>query len=224
MAPPDKRAVAPGAQPVRIDNVKAESWVILDFPPPLIGRIYFPTDSSTLDDDDMRRLETIVNPYQTKLKDDGRRGLNVNFEFYGYTDKRHTKEYNYALAQRRADAVANYLGQPERLGGFSNYVTESKGRGIDYSIDGENSEELKYARRVDIHADHIGPEPKQTPETPETPVSTTWKARIYDAASIGYGVAAADTFFLEIADLKNNLAMSFHYRVGSPGTELEFAL
>jgi hypothetical protein len=214
MAPPPNRAAAPGKQEQRLDTVKASSWVDVHFkPPPLIGRIHFPTDSSKLDDDDMAQLEKMLNPYRQKLS----LGKYVYFDYIGYCDFRAGKEYNLPLSQARADAVANYLGQPLRLGDYpSNYIYTSKGRGIDYNSLKEpaNSADLSYYRRVDIHADPVLDDPPPRPDPPGLAVSNTWKARLY--SSIGAGPPgpiplAADILWLEIADLENNQAMSFKY-------------
>lgn len=231
MATPEQRVAAPGKQVVRADNVKDRSWADPNTPmPPLVGRIYFVTDGSTLDDSDMAQLEKLINPYQQLLSKRRDMGGTVNFDFLGYCDHRAGKEYNYNLAQKRADAVANFFDQKFRFQGYSSYSPTSKGVGIDYSITGtSNSQDLAPCRRVDIHADPLPEDPKPAPPAPGVALSNTWKARIYDGAGAGLSVATVDAFHLEIADLENNLAMSFAYKgagfgwsyKGLPGVNME---
>jgi outer membrane protein OmpA-like peptidoglycan-associated protein len=211
MATQNQRAAAPGIQIVRIDNVKAASWVEMRRSPPLIGQIFFSTDNATLDFDDMRLLDTIVDAYHPKLIRYGDIGKRVNFEYLGYADYRHTKEHNYALSQSRADVVSNHLSH--RLRAYSAYGSGARGLGIDYrGIDrSANSKELQAYRRVDIIADpvDIPPPPKQ--EQPGEALSDKWRARLIRSAAAGYGVVALDVFQIEIADCTNNIAMTFKY-------------
>lgn len=211
------RAAVPGKQVVRVDNVKAKSWVNTNHGnPPLIGQIFFATDSSTLDNADMVELEKIDREYRSKLNLYQQQGKSAYFTYYGYADYRHTMAHNYDLSQKRADAVASYLGQPERLGGYKSYVVESKGLGVDYKSLGRPpaSKELEDFRRVDILAPPpMDPQPK--PEVPGELKSTTWKARLKN--SIGVGPPGPvpwqfDIFWLEIVDLTNNIAMMFKYK------------
>jgi peptidoglycan-associated lipoprotein len=63
--------------------------------------VYFPYDSSTLDDATRNRLSQIGQC----LREAERRSVTV----VGMTDPRGTEEYNLALGERRAHAVASYL-------------------------------------------------------------------------------------------------------------------
>lgn len=220
MAPPQKKAVAPGTQVIRSDADKERSWADPHFkPPPLVGRVFFKTNDATLDDDDMKQLEKLLLPYRQKLS----LGKPVYFEYLGYADYRYTRDHNDKLSQRRADAVANFLGQPMRFGDYPDtYRPTVQGRGIDYDGIREppNSKALSIYRRVDIHADPLADDPKPTQPAPDDKLSTRWKARIYDCISAGPPGAipvTADVFSLEIVDLTNNLAMNFKYRGGGFG-------
>jgi len=217
MGPPYNRAAAPGTQNVRSDNVKGESWVDVRKLPPLRGQIFFVTDEpkpdavNVLDDHDMEQLDKIVSEYWGKLVRYADLGRKVDFEYNGYADYRYTKEHNYDLSERRANAVAKYL--EDKLGAFSSYRATVKGRGIDYNgIDRPpDSKALMQYRRVDIVADSPDLPPPPKPEAPGEQLSQTWKARLVRSFSTGYGVWAGDVFQIEIVDLTNNIAMLFKY-------------
>jgi hypothetical protein len=94
MAPPEKRAVAPGTQPVRVDNIKEKSWVDVRRGSPLIGQIFFATDkpkkgdSPGLDYEDMALLDTIVTAYHPKLVRYGDLKKQVVFKFMRIGEQR----------------------------------------------------------------------------------------------------------------------------------------
>jgi peptidoglycan-associated lipoprotein len=64
-------------------------------------RIYFDTDSYTVDDED----RPILNAQAAWLQ----RNRNVRVTIEGHADERGTREYNLALGDRRANAAKNYL-------------------------------------------------------------------------------------------------------------------
>src|ERR1700678_3961292 len=103
MASPEQRAVAPGRQVHRFDNIKAKSWVDPTRENHLIGQIFFVTDKSDLDYDDMAELEKIVLAYPFRLST-----RNVPFQYRGHADYRYTKDHNQNLSEQRAKAVADY--------------------------------------------------------------------------------------------------------------------
>lgn len=223
MGEPGDRAAGPGAQPVRVDNIKLKSQVTLPaIQGRLVGRIYFKTDDATLDNGDMEQLEKLVSPYQGEMSAYPKK--QVNFSYYGVADYRYgdpaqAEAYNRKLSQKRADAVAIYLGQPERLGqpDHPNYYAESKGLGIDWTGKGEpaTSEAQAPFRRVDIWADPLTPYEERPPaEKPTAKTSTKWKARI--VSSLGGGPPGniplqVDLLYLEVVDLTNTIAMTFRY-------------
>jgi outer membrane protein OmpA-like peptidoglycan-associated protein len=125
MAPPEKRAIAPGTQPVRVDNIKAQSWADVHRSPPLVGQVFFVTNGSALDFEDMKVLDTLVDAYHAKLVRATQIGTTVQFAYYGYADYRYTKEHNYGLSQDRANAVRSHLDQ--RLAAYSSYGAKAKG-------------------------------------------------------------------------------------------------
>ena len=211
MAPPEKRAVAPGAQPVRADSVKDKSWVD-PRKSPLIGRIFFTTDKADLGPEEMAELDKIHDAYYAKLVRYRDLGKLLDFEYNGYADYRPTSKHqdNYDLSAKRANAVKSYL--ETRLSGYSCYRGTATGRGIDYHGMGlpPDSEKLKVFRRVDITAPSPEiPQPKR--ETPGEALSSKWKARLVRAAAGGASVVVLDVFQIEIVDLTNNQAMCFKY-------------
>jgi hypothetical protein len=198
MAPPDKRAVAPGEQPVRSDNQKAQSWVNVRRNSALIGQIFFATDNATLDNHDMEQLDIIDREYRPKLNANANR--NVYFTYLGFADYR----------------VARHVGDSMRLGGFANYVADVKGLGIDYNGIGRpaTSKDLEDYRRVDILADPAD-DPQWKPPDKDEKLSTKWKARMYMSAGFsppGSVPFQFDVFSLEIVDLTNNIAMTWKYK------------
>lgn len=211
MAPPEKRAVAPGKQTVRVDNVKDRSW-IEPRKAPLIGRVFFVTDKAELGSEEMAELDKIPDAYHAKLIRYQDLGKRLSFECNGYADHRSTNKHkdNYDLSAKRAAAVKDYLDA--RLAGYSSYVATASGRGIDYhGIGLQDSDQLKAFRRVDIIAESPDiPQPKREEEKKEL-LSTKWKARLLKAAAAGASVVAFDVFKMEIVDLTNNIAMRFKY-------------
>jgi peptidoglycan-associated lipoprotein len=64
-------------------------------------RVFFETDSYTIDDEDRRTLDQHAMWLQ--------RYQNVRVTIEGHADERGTREYNLALGDRRANAAKNYL-------------------------------------------------------------------------------------------------------------------
>ena len=64
-------------------------------------RVFFETDSYSIDDEDRRTLDAHAAWLQ--------RNPNVRVTIEGHADERGTREYNLALGDRRANAAKNYL-------------------------------------------------------------------------------------------------------------------
>ena len=78
----------PGSQAHFLQNVPAD-------------RVFFETDSYSIDDEDRRTLDAHAAWLQ--------RNPNVRVTIEGHADERGTREYNLALGDRRANAAKNYL-------------------------------------------------------------------------------------------------------------------
>ena len=88
MAPPQQRAVAPGTNVVRVDNIKDKSWVAADGDEGLLGQIFFATNDATLDSEDEAKLDEMAKLYAHDMI------LNPKKKYYffsfGYADHRPT--------------------------------------------------------------------------------------------------------------------------------------
>src|ERR1700678_2016709 len=97
MAPPQKRAVAPGSQEQRVDNVKDDSWIVVDGQPGLLGQIFFATKDTTVDPDVQAKLDNMAQQYAHDMI------LNpttkYSFYFFGYADHRDTDALNAKLSR-----------------------------------------------------------------------------------------------------------------------------
>jgi outer membrane protein OmpA-like peptidoglycan-associated protein len=219
MASPQQRAVAPGTQLIRADNVKAQSWINPTSNHAHIGQIFFATDDATLDSRDMALLDDLCHQYEPEVRKSN--GPFV-FRYFGYADYRHTKEHNYDLSKLRAQAVADHVGAnaPTRLGGLANYRADVRGLGVDYNGINRppNSKDLEEYRRVDIIAPNIKDPDPVRPDPPDRPPrSTHWQARLLNSQGGSVGPIQGDRLLLEIVDLKNKLGMVFRYVGGGVG-------
>jgi hypothetical protein len=214
-------SAAAGTNQVRADNIKAKSWVDPTRENHLIGQIFFVTDKSNLDDADMAELEKIVSAYPFRLNT-----RNVPFQYRGHADYRHTKEHNQNLSEQRAQAVANYVGDPARLGGYPNYGANVIGMGVDWRSKHfpPDSATLSIYRRVDIYAPPAkrDPPPPQKDPAPPLPKSSQWRCQLLGGAGGGAG-AAIEAFRVDITDLTNKLHMHFWYRGTGMGVGPEWA-
>lgn len=84
----DAAGVVPGSRADFLQNVPAD-------------RIFFETDSYTVDDQDRSTLDAQAQWLQNHP--------NVRVSIEGHADERGTREYNLALGDRRANAAKNYL-------------------------------------------------------------------------------------------------------------------
>jgi predicted Rdx family selenoprotein len=110
----------------------------------VLNSVFFDFDNYSLSDSARRevdRIYEVMNRYP-----------DLRLEVTGHTDARGNADYNLALSERRADAVANYLIQkgidPDRL--ISRGLGESAPIAMDFLEDGTDSPE---GRRLNRHVD-----------------------------------------------------------------------
>lgn len=173
----------------------------------LVARIYFPTNITTLDDQDREVLARVVDHYRILFL-----GNSIHFDVVGTADWRPAD--NSRLARERAESVRQYLDNAF-LRNSAGYSCSSSGIGtIGTPEDGRTAEELSEFRRADIITmfRHIrrDPDPPPTSDPPEPVLSTSFKARVIGSAGggvvigVGYGG-------LEIVDTTNNRRMYYRY-------------
>lgn len=127
------------------DNVQGKSYFSSKRNP--IAQIYFPTDSDSLDIQDILVLFSVGNYLD--------RAESAFLNFYGYADKRETADYNFVLAEQRALSVASQLENILKDRNV-NYDSQILSLGeIERPQAGTSSEELKPFRRVDISVETI---------------------------------------------------------------------
>ena len=83
-------------------------------------RVFFETDSYSVDDEDRRILDAQAAWLQ--------RYPNVRVTIEGHADERGTREYNLALGDRRANAARNYLQSRGIAAGRMNVISWGKER------------------------------------------------------------------------------------------------
>jgi hypothetical protein len=212
MAQTDKRAAAPGKQRVRTDNIKDKSWADPQKKDGLVAQIFFGTNVTALDNQDMAELEKLINPYQENLRNYDRE---IPFIYSGYADFRPSEEGNGQLSLDRAQGVAAYLGAPERLGGFQGrYVSTVRGNGVDLWSMGLPADAgvLTPYRRVDVYAPppRRTPNPDPPPQKAPLPEKMHWLARMGKGGGGSKGVSV-ETFTMDIVDEDNEWRMEFRY-------------
>jgi len=116
----------------------------------MLNSVFFDFDDHTLSDSARQEVERIYE-VMSKYPD-------LRLEVTGHTDARGNADYNLALSERRADAVANYLIQkgidPDRL--ISRGVGEAAPIAIDYLGDGaDNPEGRRLNRFVDLRLHNL---------------------------------------------------------------------
>lgn len=214
MGSPNDRAAGPGAQPVRVDNVKEKSSLEADSKS-CRGQIFFGTDLYRLSPEDEVLIDEVAKKYAADML------LNptakYKFVFAGYCDHRAGDAYNKELSERRAEAVENRFRH--NLGLSPNYEGEQQAHGIDENDprSSKDSATLAQYRRTNI----VGPGLKGTPPPPEPEPekpkpkpkrSKRFKARMKNMGSAGYAAYTGDRFLVDIVDLTNNLTQEFVYK------------
>ena len=145
------------------DEAQADSWYRSPAPTLHVSSIYFPTNSSSLDDQDGAVLGALARDYQAHLIDNS-----LKLHFHGFADHRGTEIHNEALSERRARAVAGEMAG--LFGEFtSNYREGEVLGGGEIPDPGQSSAELNRFRRVDIYLDQriprpVPPVPQPTPK------------------------------------------------------------
>ena len=114
------QAALPGSRADFLQNVAAD-------------RVYFETDSYTIDAEDRAVLDSQVAWLQ--------RNPTVRVTIEGHADERGTREYNLALGDRRANAAKNYLASRGVDPGRMNVISWGKERPV-----AEGSDESAWAQ------------------------------------------------------------------------------
>ena len=107
----------------------------------LDGAILFPFDSAVLSDDGKAIIDERIARYRGKVKD----MLNINV--VGYTDNIGADNYNQALSEERAQAVADYIDMQRDI---AHSKIEVKGKG-ESMAEGDSMEDRAMERRVIIN-------------------------------------------------------------------------
>ncbi len=217
------------------DDVEAESgyhpWMM-----PVIATIYFQTGSSEVDnDDDAAALDMVWQAYDPLFTASNADvpPLSWPFVFAGYSDIRPFSEGgengNQTLSEARAQAVHDYLAEPERFGTTKhpNYKPEVVGMGVDYrNTDSGDAETLKYYRRVDIFAPPPVYIPLPPPPGPSpTPLlGTRFTFQIQRAGTFGIEVLNYEYFEFVVTDETNKRKADFTYSGVSGGIGVPFSI
>lgn len=215
MGDPEDRAASAGAQKVRVDNVKEQSWVSVSGEEGPLGQVFFSTASFTLDSDDAAMLDYVARQYADDMRLNP--GSKYTFYMFGYADHRDIPQGNIELSRQRSEAVETTLRSHLAL--FPNYEAATEGMGVDKNDPRKSldSKTLARHRRVDIIGPKLRGKPKPDPpppppDKPQPKLSTAWKARMKKSGSAGVGPFQGDRFFMDIVDLKNMLKQEFVYK------------
>lgn len=219
MAFPNDRPAGPGAQPVRVDNIKEKSWLEADSES-CKGQIYFTTDVYNLSAEDEALIDEVAKKYAADML------LNptakYKFVFGGYCDHRNGESYNKELSERRAEAVENRFRH--NLGLSPNYEGEQQAHGIDENDPRTSTDSATLAkyRRTNVIGPGLRgtpppPPPPPPPEKPKPKRAYRFKARMKNIGSGGYAAFVGDYFLVDIVDLENMLTQEFVYMGGGFG-------
>lgn len=215
MGEPGDRAAGPGAQPVRVDNIKEKSWMKSDGADPIQGQIFFATDVATLSPED----EALIDDVGKKVAADMLLNPQSKYAFVlaGYADHRAGDSYNKELSQQRSEAVETRLRS--HLFHSPNYECDRQAHGIDEKDPrtSADSATLGIYRRVNVLGPRLlgKPPPPPPPPPPKAPTpirSKRFKARMKATGSVSYGPYAGERFFMDIVDLTNKRQQEFVYK------------
>jgi hypothetical protein len=214
----------------------------------LVAHIYFPTNVTELDDDDLRALDRLKLYYNEERL----RQNHVYFAVIGFADWRQAD--NLRLSQERARHVRRFLDNtigicdnidPNRAELAPNegrhveegtncrcghYHCTSQGNGVWGTVaDGRSSRQLNRFRVAEIFARTQPvppplPEPTPTPETTRIRLarSTHFKIRLLQGvgADIPFTPLSGNWNAVEIVDVQNNIRMFFKYTGSGFGVSL----
>jgi outer membrane protein OmpA-like peptidoglycan-associated protein len=135
--------------------IQGTSSINLYDPDGHVASIYFRTNESRLDAEDLSVLRSVYDAYRPYLS-----LWKVSFTFIGHADYRGEESYNLQLSLERAQAVAKFFSS---FAGSPNYFYEIRPAGeSEVPQIGRTSAELSPYRRVDIIASPaLKPQPKE---------------------------------------------------------------
>jgi outer membrane protein OmpA-like peptidoglycan-associated protein len=158
-----------GSSPGSVDRTtQGVSKVDVHEPHGLLGQIFFPTEVSSLDSNDMAELDKLVSGYLPKLNAAKRP---KELFFHGFADHRFTREHNLNLSEERAETVRTFV--KERFFDHPMFASRILGSGVhpESAAAGSTAADLIPFRRVDIHGEPVKEEPSGSP-APTAPIVT----------------------------------------------------
>ena len=129
------------SQELVVTESAISNTIIVDDHFSLDGAILFPFDSAVLSDDGKVIIDERIARYRGKVKD----MLNINV--VGYTDNIGAEDYNQALSEERAQAVADYIDMQRDI---AHSKIEVKGKG-ESMAEGDSMEDRALDRHVIIN-------------------------------------------------------------------------
>jgi len=176
--------------------------------PGLVASIFFPTDSSDLDDDDCAALDALVNNLQYRVLQ-----APMRLSMIGYADPRGTDAYNMALGMRRANGVKRYVDDKmNRAARTANYSSTAQTQGERYP-----SKSWALDRRVDVFSNYVPKRPPivldpiTVPGRYDGPLSDKFKFRTMVGSSVGMGPAAAQVLTIQIQNSSTGRMATYTY-------------
>ena len=186
--------------------------------PGLVASIFFPTDSSDLDDDDCAALDALVNNLKYRLLLDSPMRLRM----IGYADPRGTDSYNLALGLRRANSVKHYVDDEMKAAIPSkNYFSISQSQGERHP-----SGHWAYDRRVDVFSSFVPKrppvvlDPVTIPGRYDGPLSDKFKFRVLLGSSVGMGPLAAQALTIQIQNSRTLRVATYTYTGAGGGLNI----
>jgi len=178
--------------------------------PGLVASIFFPTDSSDLDDEDCAALDALVDNIKYRLLLDSPMRLRM----FGYADPRGTDSYNMALGLRRAHGVKRYVDVEMKaaITNARNYSSLAQSQGERHP-----SGHWAYDRRVDVLSSYVPKrppivlDPVTVPGRYDGPLSNKFKFRTMLGASVGIGVLAGQVITIQIQNSRSGRIATYTY-------------
>jgi hypothetical protein len=182
--------------------------------PGLVASIFFPTDSSDLDDDDCAALDALVNNLKYRLLVD----TPMRLQMVGYADPRGTDAYNMSLGMRRASSVKRYVDDEMRAMHSGNYSSMAQSQGERHPTGS-----WAYDRRVDVFSSYVPKrptivlDPVTVPGRYDGPLSDKFKFRTMLGSSVGMGPLAAQALTIQIQNSRTGRVATYTYTGSGPG-------